>query len=182
MKHETPTLEQAYTQYRKMVYGVCWKIVGNHEEAEELTQDVFLRLCRHIGSFNGDSKFSTWLHRIAANVALMHLRSSRRRGYSVSIEELTNPNYIEAGAEEAREKLGTEDPRLRSAGARQMVEKGLARLSPVVREATLLYYIDGYEQDEIAEIMGRTHYSVKSLVNRGRIGMRQRLRSGGESL
>jgi RNA polymerase sigma factor (sigma-70 family) len=77
--------ETLYALHKRRVYSLCLRMLGNVAAAEDLTQDAFLQLYRKIGTFRGDSAFSTWLHRLAVNVVLMHLR---KKGLpQISIEE-----------------------------------------------------------------------------------------------
>ena len=71
-----------YSLHKRRIYTLCLRMVGNKAEAEDLTQEAFLQLYRKIGTFRGDSAFSTWLHRLAINVVLMHLR---KKGLPVSL-------------------------------------------------------------------------------------------------
>src|SRR5580698_6107031 len=78
-----------YALHKRRIYSLCLRMVGNVAEAEDLTQEAFLQLHRKIATFRGDSAFSTWLHRLAINVVLMHLR---RKGLSlVSLDEAMDP-------------------------------------------------------------------------------------------
>ncbi len=82
--------ETLYAMHKRRVYSLCLRMLGNVAEAEDLTQEAFLQLYRKIGTFRGDSAFSTWLHRLAVNVVLMHLR---RKGLpQVSLEETLEPS------------------------------------------------------------------------------------------
>jgi len=79
------SFEMLYALHKRRVYSLCLRMLGNVAEAEDLTQEAFLQLYRKIGTFRGDSAFSTWLHRLAVNVVLMHLR---KKGLpQVSLEE-----------------------------------------------------------------------------------------------
>jgi DNA-directed RNA polymerase specialized sigma24 family protein len=69
--------EEIYWQYHRRVFGVCQRMTKNVSESEDLTQQVFIQLCRKIGSFRGDSAFSTWLHRLTVNLVLMHFRKNK---------------------------------------------------------------------------------------------------------
>src|SRR5207248_4870980 len=71
---DAPAFEYLYQLHSRRVYAVCLRMVGNTMEAEDLTQEAFLLLLRKIHTFRGESAFSTWLHRIAVNIVLMHLR------------------------------------------------------------------------------------------------------------
>src|SRR5713226_4450820 len=82
---DAAAFEELYNLHKRRVYSLCLRMVGNVAEAEDLTQEAFLQLHRKIATFRGDSAFSTWLHRLAINVVLMHLR---KKGLSViSLDE-----------------------------------------------------------------------------------------------
>src|ERR1044072_9787577 len=81
------TFQQLYQKYHDVVYSICLRMTQNISEAEDLTQDVFVQLFRTIGSFRGESAFTTWLHRLTVNCVLMHFRKNRRRLQS---EQLTD--------------------------------------------------------------------------------------------
>jgi RNA polymerase sigma-70 factor (ECF subfamily) len=99
--------EQIYRLHSRKVYSLCLRMVGNPTDAEDLTQDVFLHLFRKIGTFRGESAFSTWLHRMAVNIVLMHLR--RKRIAKISLDSITNP--VEESDTQPKE-LGGSDLRL----------------------------------------------------------------------
>src|ERR1035438_4363206 len=81
---------QLYSLHKKRIYSLCMRMVGNTAEAEDMTQETFLQLHRKIDTFRGDSAFSTWLHRLAINVVLMHLR---KKGLSlISMDEAMEPD------------------------------------------------------------------------------------------
>ena len=70
-----PAFEELYNRHHRRVYAICLRMLQNASEAEDLTQDVFIQLYRKIGSFRGDSAFTTWLHRMTVNQVLMHFRN-----------------------------------------------------------------------------------------------------------
>src|SRR5436190_117178 len=72
-------LGELYVKHYRQVYAVCFNMTRNPAEAEDLTQDVFVHLVRKIGSYRGESRFSTWLHRLTVNLVLMHMRRPSRR-------------------------------------------------------------------------------------------------------
>src|SRR5436305_6654337 len=73
-----------YDTHRRRVFNLCLRMIQDWSRAEELTQDTFLQVYRRLNTFRGDSAFTTWLHRIAANIVLMHLRQNRARLHEVS--------------------------------------------------------------------------------------------------
>ena len=95
--------EYLYKKYSRRVYSVCLRMTRNSAEAEDLTQQTFLQVFRKIGTFRGESGFSTWLHRVTVNVVLMHLR--RRKPAEIVFEDLDRP-----GSDgESRPKRGARD-------------------------------------------------------------------------
>src|SRR5271165_7276601 len=94
--------EQLYRLHSRRVYALCLRMVGNPAEAEDLTQDAFLQLFRKIGTFRGESAFSTWLHRLSVNVVLMKLR--KKSLPVTSLEETNDPDDDSSGA---RKEIGT---------------------------------------------------------------------------
>src|SRR5579863_6928507 len=99
--------EQLYRRYSRRVYSLCLRMVKNNSEAEDLTQEAFLTLFRKIHTFRGESRFSTWLHRLTFNIALMRLR--KKRHPEVSLDET-----LESGEEDSKPlmNLGGRDLRL----------------------------------------------------------------------
>jgi len=96
--------ERIYRLHSRRVYALCLRMVGNTAEAEDLTQDAFLQLFRKIGTFRGESAFSTWLHRLAVNVVLMKLR--KKTLPATSLEESTDPEDESSGP---RREIGAPD-------------------------------------------------------------------------
>ncbi|MGH9394725.1 MAG: RNA polymerase sigma factor, partial [Terriglobales bacterium] len=83
--------EFLYHMHKRRVYSLCLRMTGNTAEAEDLSQEAFLQLFRKIGTFRGESAFSTWLHRLSVNVVLMHLR--RKNLPETPLEEFTEPSH-----------------------------------------------------------------------------------------
>src|ERR1051326_3355247 len=97
--------EALYGLYKRRVYSLCLRMTGNTAEAEDLTQEAFLQLYRKIATFRGESAFSTWLHRLAVNVVLMHLR---KKGLpEVSLQETLEPQHEDGPKKDigARDKV-----------------------------------------------------------------------------
>jgi len=87
---DAEAFSKLYTLHKRRVYTLCLRMLGNVSEAEDMTQEAFLHLFRKLGSFRGESAFSTWLHRLTVNLVLMHLR---KKGLTlVSLEETINPS------------------------------------------------------------------------------------------
>lgn len=156
--------EEVYRRHHRRVYGLCLRMTQNVAEAEDLAQEVFVHLYRKIGSFRGESAFSTWLHQLTVNQVLMHFRKNKRR------EQTT-----EDGEMPGQTVRGTEHP-----GRMQVIDKitlddALARLAPGYRAVFVLHDIEGYEHEEIASILGCSTGTSKSQLHKARLRLRKLL-------
>ena len=144
-------------RYSGSVYSLIVKIVGNREDAEELTQDVFLKVFRSISSFQGNSLFSTWIYRIAYNIAISATR--KRKFEWLAIEETMIENVTENEVNDELEQLDNEEQLDR-------LEKAIAQLLPDERALVLLFYMQEKSVDEIALITRLTTSNVKTKLHR----------------
>ncbi len=158
--------ESLYGLHKRRVYSLCLRMIGNVEVAEDLTQEAFLLLFRKIVSFRGDSAFSTWLHRLAVNVVLMHVR--KRKLPLVSLEEALKPN--EEGS--AQKDFGEEDHVLAGSVDRVILERAIENLPPGYRIVFVLHDVEGYEHREIAELLGCSVGNSKSQLHKARTSLR----------
>jgi len=161
---------QVYSLHKKRIYSLCTRMVGNAAEAEDLTQEIFLQLHRKISTFRGESSFSTWLHRLAINIVLMHLR---RKGLAlISMDEAMEP-VPEGGAVRS---FGTLDPRLSGSIDRLALERAVSDLPAGYRLAFVLHDIEGYDHQEIASMLDCSTGNVKSQLHKARLKLRDALR------
>jgi len=168
---DAAAFEFLYGLHRRRVYSLCLRMTGNTASAEDLTQEAFLQLFRKIGTFRGESAFSTWLHRMAVNVVLMQLR---KKGLPVvPIDETTD------GDEEGtvRKEPGAPDERLAGSIDRLQLERAVDELPPGYRTIFVLHDIEGYEHNEIAELVGCSIGNSKSQLHKARIKLRELLRA-----
>jgi RNA polymerase sigma-70 factor (ECF subfamily) len=162
--------ERLYQLHSRRVYALCLRMVGNTAEAEDLAQEAFLQVFRKIGTFRGESAFSTWLHRLAVNVVLMKLR---RKGLAVSsLEEATEPDE-QSGA--PGKDVGGPDLMLMGSIDRVNLERAVELLPPGYRMVFVLHDVQGYEHNEIAEMMGCSIGNSKSQLHKARLRLRQLL-------
>ena len=167
---DAAAFEHIYRLHSRRVYALCLRMVGNTAEAEDLTQEAFLQLFRKIQTFRGESAFSTWLHRLAVNVVLMRLR---KKGLpEVSLEEETEPDEETGGP---RRDVGAPDPALVGGIDRVHLERAIAQLPPGYKLVFLLHDVQGYEHNEIAEIMGCSIGNSKSQLHKARMRLRELL-------
>ena len=159
-----------YQLHGRRVYALCLRMVNNPADAEDLMQEAFLQLFRKIGTFRGESAFSTWLHRMTVNVVLMRLR--RKSLPTDSLEETLDPDQ-EKGI--AKRDLGAPDLRLSGAVDRVNLERSIEQLPPGYRTVFVLHDVQGYEHNEIADIMGCSVGNSKSQLHKARTRLRELL-------
>jgi len=155
--------EKLYRLNRNRIYALMWRLSGGDAAlAEDLLQDSFIRAWQKLDSFRGDSKFGTWLHKLAANVALSDRRTRVRR-----LEHETALNIV-------TERLATGEKDV-YAGERMDLEQAISKLPERARTVLVLYDIEGYSHAEIAEIAGMAVGSSKAQLHRARNLVREEL-------
>ena len=165
--------ERIYRLHSQRVYALCFRMMrGNAAEAEELTQESFLQLFRKIGTFRGESAFSTWLHRLAFNIVLMRMR---KRNYQVvSLDEMLEPGEKTAGLEKY---IASRDLRLCGTIDRMDIERAIEQLPKGYKAVFILHDVQGYEHNEIAAMRGCSVGNSKSQSNKARARMRRLLQT-----
>jgi RNA polymerase sigma-70 factor (ECF subfamily) len=158
--------EEIYRRHHRRVYSLCLRMTQNQSEAEDLAQDVFVQLFRKVGSFRGESAFTTWLHRMTVNQVLMHFRKKKVRDERSSEDEET-PDRIEPG---------TENPSAMPVVDRIALDHAIAQLPPGYRTTFVLHDIEGYEHEEVARIMGCSVGTSKSQLHKARMKLRMLLK------
>ena len=166
---DAQAFQALYDKHRRRVYSLCLRMTANTAEAEDLTQEAFLQLYRKIGTFRGESAFSTWLHRLSVNVVLMQLR--KKSLPVVSLEETTQ------GEEDTPKKdFGAEDLALAGSIDRLQLQKAVDDLPPGYRTIFVLHDVEGYEHNEIATIVGCSIGNSKSQLHKARMKLRDLLK------
>jgi RNA polymerase sigma-70 factor (ECF subfamily) len=171
--------EVLVNRYQHRLLGVMVHLVGRLEEAEDLTQEVFLRIYRARKGYRPRAKFSTWLFTIANNLALNHLRSKGRNptvalGVAVG-DDTSSTTAIRPASEHAVAREGTPSAQLRKVELSEVVREALDVLGEDQKIAVLLNKFEDMSYAEIAEVMGRSEAAVKSLLARARNHLRERL-------
>jgi RNA polymerase sigma-70 factor (ECF subfamily) len=164
---DAAAFEFLYQLHGRRVYALCLRMVNNPSDAEDLMQEAFLQLFRKIGTFRGESAFSTWLHRMTVNVVLMRLR--KKSLPVASLEETTEPDEETGGP---RKDIGAPDLRLSGAVDRVNLERSVDKLPPGYRTVFVLHDVQGYEHNEIADIMGCSVGNSKSQLHKARTRLR----------
>jgi len=157
--------EEIYRLHHKRVYSICFRMLRNASDAEDLTQQVFIQLFRKLDTFRGESSFTTWLHRMTVNQVLMHFR---RR--AVKIEKTT-----EDGSTPIRIVSGTENPSRMALIDRIALNQAIGQLPPGYRMVFILHDLEGFEHDQIGKMLGCAVGTSKSQLHKARQRLRQLL-------
>ncbi len=156
--------EGIYRAHAGRVFAVCRRLTGSADEAEDMTQETFIRAWQHLSSFRGQSKLSSWLHRVAVNVVLNDRRS---RGRSLAMEKIPGDAALaDPPARYTRPRWGSED-----------LEQAIEALPEGARIIFVLHDVYGYAHGEISGIAGCAVGTSKAQLHRARRLLRQRLES-----
>ncbi len=161
--------EQIYWKHHRRVFGVCFQMSKNVTEAEDLTQQVFLQLFRKIGSFRGDSAFSTWLHRMTVNLTLMYFRLMNARK-----EETTETGELPESGFTGNKRFNESN----QITNRLELNEAIDQLPEGYRKVLILHDIQGFEHEEIAKILGCASGTSKSQLHKARRKLRRLLTIG----
>ncbi len=159
---QTLPFEEIFQLHHRRVYTLCLRMTGNAAEAEDLTQDVFVQVFRKLGSFRGESAFTTWLHRLAVNQVLMHFRKNLVRK-----EQLTEDGETPVGIMIDQNKFNR-SPVL----DRLALNEAIVQLPHGYRMVFVLHDVEGLDHNEIASLLGCSIGTSKSQLYRARMRLR----------
>ena len=163
---DSEAFELIYRRHFRRVYALCLRMLGDPTQAEDLTQDVFVNLFNKIGSFRGDSAFTTWLHRMTVNQVLMYFRKASTRSEHTTDEGETPTQIVR----------GTENPNAMPVVDRISLERAIAQLPPGYRTVFVLHDVEGYDHDEIARMLEVSEGTSKSQLHKARLKLRTLIR------
>lgn len=172
---EVPAFEELYKRYGGRLYSVAYRMTGSTADAEDLLQEIFLQVHRRIDTYRGEAALGTWLHRLAVNACLDHLRSRQGREHQATdfLEDLDVPEPAAARSWQPDTALDRLD-----------LERAVAKLPPSYRAAFVLHDVEGHEHHEVGDMLGIAEGTSKSLVHKARRRLRDLLRGirtrGGE--
>jgi RNA polymerase sigma-70 factor, ECF subfamily len=169
-------------RYEDKVFRLAYRFVRNESEAKEILQDTFLSVWRKLDTFKGDSLFSSWVYRVAANTALMRLRSQRRHP-QISTEDLP-PGFLDSYRPAGTEGLAhlpspgenwakRPDEQLQSSELRSHIQSAVDALPDLYRTVFLVRDVEGLSTEETAEVLGISVPTVKTRLHRARIALRE---------
>lgn len=160
LRKDNTAWEQIVARFRRKIFHIAYKFTGKHDEAEDLTQEIFLKVFRSLEKFNRDADFSTWLSSVARNYCIDHYRASKRER-EVLVEDLVAFDLAPASSGNPHRVLEERD---RSS----FVRRGLEMLPEKLREAVVLRDLQGLSYQEMADQLRLPEGTVKSRINRGR--------------
>lgn len=163
--------EELVRVHTKRVYAVCYRFTGSTEEAQDLTQEVFLRVFRTLRTFRaGEGSFGVWINRLTRNLLIDHYRRTKQERATESLEDRL------PGMEESGTLTSRADGMLAGREANDLLQSALQKLSPELRETVILRDIEELEYREIAQVLSVPEGTVKSRLNRGRAELARLLR------
>lgn len=161
-------------KYQRMVVNVCFAIVHNQTDAEDISQDVFLEIYRNAGSFRGDASLSTWLYRIATNRSLNFVRDNKRRRFLQQLEDAFSGGK-NRNQEISEHRSDQPDHEITSRQRAEMLHKAIDRLPEKQRTAFVLNKYEDLSYQQIAEVMQLSLSSVESLIHRAKSNLQEQL-------
>lgn len=170
--------DELVRRYEGKIYGLAYRFMGNHADASDLAQETFIRIYQALARFRGDSSFSTWMYRVAANACRDELRKRQRRR-NVSMEEIIEASP--ANVPVADNNYSPEETAQRHEVQRQ-VQDCLNELSEDHRLILVLREIQGMSYDEIAEALQCSLGTVKSRISRARNALKEKMKTRRELL
>ena len=153
-----------YEAYHKRMYALCWRMLADKDSAEDVCQEIFVVLWQKINNFRGESKFSTWLHSVATNVVLGHLRKQKnwlQRVFSIEDQGVEKKSLIEGSVS------------LNDGFVLDELDRHISRLPERARLVFVLFAVEGYRHEEIAKMLKMAVGSSKSQYHRARTLLRE---------
>lgn len=164
-------LDKLIHLYQKKVLNTCFKFLLNKEDAEDITQEVFLEVYQSMHKFRGDAQIGTWIYRIAISKCLDELKKRNRKKRITSIGKIFGLEY----AENKKSALTAPDTKLEQKQQLELLQTALHKLPDSQRIAFTLSKIDGFSNEEIANILQTTVVAAESLIYRGRKRIKEEL-------
>jgi len=161
--------EQIVRQHWRKVFNLAYKFVGRHDEAEDLTQDIFLKIFKALHTFDRRANFQTWLISISRNLCIDHYRSVRK-------ERETMARDVDASLLAPVSRERSPHGHLEQLDLKDLVRRALAELPPALRQAVVLRDLQEFSYQEIADQLGLPEGTVKSRINRGRLELARQIR------
>lgn len=159
--------------YKDKVFQICFRMIGNRHEAEDIAQEAFIRAYVNINSFNINLKFSTWLYRIATNLCIDRIRK-KKPDYYLDAEIAGTEGLTMYSQIDSKTPLPEDD--IESLELQETIQREISKLPEKYRSVIILKYIEELSLNEISEILDLPLGTVKTRIHRGREALRKQLR------
>lgn len=175
-KGDSAAFEQLVLKYQTQIYNLCFRVMGNAEDAADMAQETFLKAWRNLESFHGEAAFSTWLYRLASNACMDQLRSMRRR----PVQSLTvTDTEGEEQTIDVPDSAPSPEDNLINKEERELLQKAMGALDPQERQILTLRVVNDLSYTEISEVLDLKEGTVKSRLARARDHLRKKLENFG---
>lgn len=175
-KGDSESFERIVIAYQQRIFNLAYRLLGDKEEAEDLTQEVFLNVYKHLPSFRGDAQFSTWIYQVALNHCRNRFKYLKRR-FHQSTESLDDP--LQGGEGDLERELPDEadipEEALHRRQVQRLVQRAVQLLRPDYREIIVLRDIQELSYQEISEVLGLPEGTIKSRLHRARWELKELL-------
>lgn len=163
--------------YQRRVFALVFRMLGRRAEAEEVTQDTFVQVFRHIDRFRGDSKLSTWLFRVAVNLSKNRIKRNARRqsGAHQDLDAIADHSQLDSGGGVSVGSVARPDQLAQGRQLETIVKAAMMELEPEFRELVILRDVEDLSYEEIAEITELPRGTVKSRIHRGRAQLKSKV-------
>jgi RNA polymerase sigma-70 factor (ECF subfamily) len=177
-KGDTSVGEKLVEEFQVKVYNICMSLLHDHQDAEDVTQDVFIEVLKGLPKYRGDAEPGTWIYRIAVNRSLNFIRNNKKRKWWKQIDELLS--FSSERADDSNSSFRSYEPFvdeeiLEQKEQRDVLKKAIDSLPESQRVAFTLHKIDDMPYLQIAEVMNISHSAVESLIHRARMALRSKL-------
>jgi len=162
--------EEIVQRFNRRIYNICYRFAGGGEDAEDLTQEVFIKIYRTLASFDSEkASFNTWVTTVTRNLLVDHFRKTKNDRITDSMDApIGGEDEGQALSEKIEDKGVTPDQHVQKQQTQRLVQEALQKLSPELREAVILRDLQDMDYRDIAQILKVPEGTVKSRINRGR--------------
>ena len=174
-KGDTGAFGKLVSHYENAIFNLVYRMVGNRHDAENVTQEVFIKAFRKIRTFGGRSSFATWLYSIAANQSVSERRHRSTQSRKGSVQMSVLDGNSDGAAYDPPGKGPAPDAKLQSSETHRLIEQAIAELDEDFRTVVVLRDIEELDYNTISDVLGCSRGTVKSRLHRARLELRQKL-------
>ena len=168
---DVAAFEQLINEHQKRIFSIAYRVAGNPDDAADMAQEVLVKIFKNINKFKGDSKFSTWIYRVATNTCLDELkRLKRHKAYSLDQELETEDGAVSVDVEDT---APTPEQSAERKAIRSAVNSAIAKLGEEHKKVIILRDIQGFSYEEIAKMLNCSDGTVKSRISRARAKLKK---------